>query len=226
MVIGNERYVAKWEGLTSATYDPHKITLPSGYRIRSFGFWREYLAIGTWLGTDITDFDSGRIFFWDGTADTYNFYIDVPEGGVNALLGTKGLLYIWAGYSGDLLVYQGGDSAQKVKKIPKMEEDKTIEIFPGAVNMWRTLVHYGVAGGGTSTAVEKGVYTWGSLNRNFSNSLGYDYPLSLGVRTGTNLKIGMVIADGQELLIGWQNENAFGVDKVALTNDPFSTATP
>ena len=225
LAIGNERYISKWEGLTSANYEPHQITLPSGYRVRCFGFWREYLAIGTWLGTNITDFDSGRIFFWDGTADTYNFYIDVPEGGINALLGTKGLLNIWAGYSGDLLVYQGGDSAQKVKRIPKIEEDKTIEIFPGAVNMWRTLVHYGVAGGGTSTAIEKGVYTWGSLNRNFQNSLGYDYPLSIDVRTGTNLKVGMVAAVGQELLIGWQNENAYGVDKVAITNDPFPTAT-
>ena len=225
MVIGNERYVAKWEGTASANYNNQQITLPSGHRVRAFGFWREYLAIGTWVGTNITDFDLGRIFFWDGTSDTFNFYIDVPEGGVNALLGTKGLLYIWAGYSGDMLVYQGGDSAQKVKRIPKIEEDKDIEIFPGAVNMWRTLVHFGVSGGGTTTAVEKGVYTWGSLNRNFTNSLGYDYPISTSTRTGTGLKIGMVMPVGQELLIGWQDGISYGVDKVALSNDPFSTAT-
>lgn len=225
LVIGNDRYVAKWEGLTSANYDPHAITLPSGYRIRCFGFWREYLAIGTWQGTSITDFDRGRIFFWDGTNETYNSYIDVPEGGVNALLGTKGLLYIWAGYSGDLLLYQGGDAAQKIKRLPKITTDKYVEIFPGAVSMWRTLVHFGVAGNSDSTVIEKGAYTWGSLNRNYQDALGYDYPLSLGTRTGTNLKVGMVTGVGQELLIGWQNENAYGVDAVTVSNDPFSEGT-
>ena len=190
------------------------------------GFWREFLAIGTWRGTNITDFDQGRIFFWDGTAETYNFFIDVPEGGVNSLLGTKGLLYVWAGYSGDMLVYRGGDAAQKIKKIPKIGDDisKSVEILPNATDMWRGMVTFGV-GDSTSTDVERGVYTWGSLNRIFPEGLAFDYPLSIGRQTGTGVKVGMVHPSGQNLFIGWQNSNAFGVDKVSLSNEPYSTAT-
>jgi hypothetical protein len=224
LAIGNERYVAKWEGLTSSTYYPHKITLPSGYRVRCFAYWREYLVIGTWKGTNIYDYNAGRAFFWDGTSDTYNFYIDIPEGGVNAMFGTKGYLYIWAGYSGDLLLYQGGDEAQKIKRLPNITTNKYVEVFPGAATMWKSLVHFGI-GNSDSTAIHKGVYTWGSLNRNYPASLGYDYPLSLGDTTSSSVKIGMVAASGQKLFIGWQNQNVYGIDEINVSNGPYQTAT-
>ncbi|RLC75675.1 MAG: hypothetical protein DRI61_14500, partial [Chloroflexi bacterium] len=222
LCIGNERYLATWD---ATTYTPHKLIFPSGHKVRCLGFWREYLAIGTWKGTNIYDYDEGRIFFWDGIADTYNFFIDVPEGGINAILGTKGLLYIWAGYSGDMLVYNGGDAAQKIKRLPKITRDKYVEVFPGAVSMWRSLVRFGVAGNSDSTEVEKGVYSWGSLNRNYQDSLTFDYPLSVETTTGTGIKIGMVKATGQDLLIGWKSGTAYGVDKVSVGNDPYSVGS-
>lgn len=225
LAIGNERYVAKWEGLTSSTYAPHKITLPSGYRVRCFAHWREYLAIGTWKGTNIYDYDSGRVFFWNGTSSTYDFYIDVPEGGINAMFGSKGYLYIWAGYSGDLLLYQGGDEAQKIKRLPNITTDKYVEVLPGAATMWRSLVHFGIAGNSDSTAIHRGTYTWGSLNRNYPASLGFDYPLSLGDTTSSSVKIGMVAASGQNLYVSWQNQNVYGVDKISVSNNPYTSAT-
>ncbi len=48
----------------------------------------------------------------------------MPEGGVNAVLGTKGDLYVWAGYKGQMLLYQGGDSAEQIKQVPKITVDK------------------------------------------------------------------------------------------------------
>lgn len=224
MYWGNGRYLAQWEGLTSSTYDPHRLTFPSGFRIRALAQWREFLVIGAWKGTSITDFDEGKMFFWDGTSEFHNFEVDVPEGGVNAMKGTKGLLHIIAGYQGDILTYAGGDAAQKIQRLPLLEEDKTIEIFPGAITMWKSILQIGVAGSSTSTKVERGVYGYGRLNRNYPNSLGADYPLSLGSQTSTNITTGMVKAVGQELLIGWKNNNTFGVDKVAIDNDPFAIA--
>lgn len=225
MVIGNERYVAKWAGTASANYEPHKLTLPSGYKVRCFAHWREYLAIGTWRGDSITDFDQGKIFFWDGILDTYNFYIDVPEGGVSAMIGTKGLLYIWAGYSGYMLLYQGGDRAEKIKRIPDIAEDDSLEMYPGAVNMWKSLVTFGVAGDSDSTTVHRGVYTWGSLNRNYEDALGFDYPLSLGDQTTSNVDVSCVFPSGQDLYIAWRSGANYGVDIISADNNPYSTAT-
>lgn len=83
LAIGNERYLATWDGVT---YNPHRLVFPSGYRVRCLGIWREYLVIGTSRGTNIDDFDQGRLFFWDGVSDTYNFSSPVPQGGVNAIM--------------------------------------------------------------------------------------------------------------------------------------------
>lgn len=222
MAIGNERYLATYDGLS---YDPHRLTLPAGYRIRSLAYWREYLCIGTWKGEAVTDYDEGKIFFWDGISDTYNFFIDVPEGSINAMQGSKGRLYIIAGYSSDLLLYMGGDSAQKIKRIPKVDISKYIEVYPGAMTMWRTLVHIGLAGQSDSDVVEKGVYTWGSLNRNYDDSLNYDYPLSTSTRADVNTRIGLVMSNGRKLIIGWNVGTAYGVDEVDPTGDCFTTGT-
>lgn len=219
LVIGNERYVATY---SATLYDPNALVLPAGYRVRCFGYFLEYLVIGTWKGTTITDFDSGRIYFWDGIAPTYNFYIDVPEGGINALLGTPNKLYLWAGYKGDLLAYQGGISAQKIKRVPLVGTG-TVEIYPGAVTMWSALLRFGV-GSSTSTNIQKGGYTYGSVNSRYPDSLTFDYPISTGNYLDT-VKIGLLATVGNKLLIGWQDNIGYGIDYVSTSNAPYSSAT-
>ncbi len=224
LAIGNERYLATLEG--GDVYDPHKLTLPSGYRIRCLSYWREYLAIGVWKTANTTptikDTEDGYIFFWNGTSSTYDYFITVPEGGINAMYGANDILYAMAGYNGDLVAYTGGGSAQKIKKIPGITPDTFVEFAPESMSMWRTLLRIGTDLNTDSTAIEKGVYSFGTLNRNYPHSFGFEHPLSLGTQTGTNVKTAMVFGAGQNLYIGWQNSNSFGVDKVAVSNDPYA----
>ena len=222
LVFGNERYVAKYE---APLYFPNQLVLPAGYIVRCFAYWREYLAIGVQQGANIYDNDIGRIYFWDGIAPTFNFFIDVPEGGINAMYGSKGNLFVWAGYQGNMLVYKGGDSAEKIKQVPKVTTDKYMEVYPGAVNMWKTLLRFGVAGNGDSTVIEKGAYTYGSTNSRYEDSLSYDYPISTGTLTGTTTKIGMLVTINKKLLIGWQDNTAYGVDYVDDANAVYPTGT-
>lgn len=220
LAIGNERYLATWDGIT---YSPHKLTLPSGYRIRCLGTWREYLAIGTTRGTNLSDFDQGRIFFWDGNATTYNFYIDVPEGAINCILSGDPLFFM-AGYSGDFLGYSGG-KAKKIRRMPKVTPGITLEFNRKAMAMWRALVHIGMCDNSTSTALERGVYSWGSLHAELPETLSFDYPLSLGVTTPADLDIGLLYPMGTKLFISWKKGIAYGVDSVSPSNAPFATAT-
>lgn len=219
LVFGNERYVGTYE---ATLYDPNYITLPAGYNVRCFGYYKEYLAIGTTKGNDITQQDSGRIYFWDGIASTYNFYVDVPEGGINALLGAKGKLYVWAGYQGDVLIYEGGDTTSQIKRVPLLEETKYLEIYPGAVTMYRMLVRFGVAGAGDTETVQRGVYTWGSQNVRYVDSLSYDYPVSTG-SVGSTVKIGLVMVFNKKLMIGYQDNVSYGVDYIDASNDSQAT---
>lgn len=220
LVIGNERYLAVWN---ASSFNPHRLKFPSGHRVRAFGVWNGYLAIGCMLGATISETEQGRIFFWDGFSDTYNDFIDVPEGGINAMLGSVGELHFIAGYQGDYLVYNGGRKARKKKRLPKITSAKEIEVYPGAMTMWQALMRIGVAGGGDSDVVEKGVYTRGSLNELYPESFSYDYPISTGNRLST-VKVGMTAAVGKKLLIGWQDGVAYGVDVVDPAGAPYPTA--
>lgn len=222
IAIGNGRYLATYNAIT---YTANKLTFPKGYTVRALARVGEYLAIGTWRGTSITSYDDGKIFFWDGISTTYNFFIDVPEGGINAMYGVNSSLYIWAGYKGDVLLYGvTSASAQKIKRLPKITADKYVEIFPGAVTMWNSLIHFGAAGNSDSSDIEKGVYSWGRLNLNYGNALGYDYPISTGNR-GSTVKVGFVLPVEKKLLIGWQDGIAYGLDSVTPGDSPFSTGT-
>lgn len=223
MVMGNERYLAKYEA--GNVFNPHRLTFPSGYRVRCLAYWREFIVIGCWKGTAITDYDDGRLFFWDGVSDTYNHSIPVPEGGVNAMFGTQDVLYLVAGYTGEILVYTGGGSATKFNKIPLLETGEYVEIAPGSMDMWRSNIHMGVNLNTDSSTVHKGVYSIGTSNSAYAPSLGFDFPTSLGDQTTSLVKVGMVFPSGQNLYIGRQNGNAFGIDSINPTNDVYSSGT-
>lgn len=217
LVFGNERYVGTYE---ATVYNPNKLTLSADMKVRCFGYWREYLAIGCYKGNNLTSYDQGRIYFWDGIASTFNFYIDVPEGAVNSLHGSRGQLYISAGYQGDILIYEGGDTARKIKRIPKIEIDKTLNMYPGAVTMWKALMRFGY-GYTNSSSVYQGVYTYGSTNYRYEDTLSYDYPISTGDTTNTDVQIGLTYPVGGKLLIGWKDGISYGVDYVDSSNDPY-----
>jgi hypothetical protein len=223
IVIGNERYVGKLEG--GGIFEPNHIILPSSYRVRCFAKWREYLAIGVTRGDAITDYDEGYIFFWDGTSDTYNFFVKVPEGGINALFTRKNTLYAIAGYQGKILAYNGGEGASIVHKIPGVDLDETLEIAPGAMTMWRGNIIIGGSLDTDSEEVYKGAYTYGKLNTSYPMSLGFEYSTSLGTQTDSDIKVGMVHPFGSELYMSWGQVGGYGLDKISITNDCFEEAS-
>lgn len=220
IVIGNGRYLAKYE---ATLYEPNKLVFGAGWRVRCFGYWQEYLAIGCMKGTNIYDYDQGRIYFWNGYSPMFDFYIDVPEGGVNALLGTRGQLYLWAGWHADLLVYEGGSSAKKLKEVPLLDPSEYAEVYPQAVAMWQANPRFGVAGNSNSSDINKAVYTWGSKNYNYPDTLTCDYPISTGNYLST-VKIGMILPFNKELLVAWQDNVSCGVDYINVTNAPYPAA--
>lgn len=222
VAVGNERYVATIE--PGVTYNPHRIVLPAGYRVRSLAFWGEYLAIGTWKGTTITDTDSGKIFFWNGTDDTFAEGLDVPEGGINSMYGTQGTLSVVAGYEGKFLQYTGGPKAYKTTQVPLQESIDYVEIAPGSMTMWRSLIRFGGSLNTNSTTLHQGIYAYGKLNENVqNNALGFD-ALSIGDQTSSSVKVGGVFPAGRKLYVGWQNGNVFGADLYDPDSDPYTTA--
>lgn len=217
--VGNGNQLSWWDG---SVWTLDRLTFPPGFNVRSIAVVDEYLAISTWKGTFVTQSEESYIFFWDGDAVTYNFFIKLEEGAVNSMIVNQGRLFGVVGSSGSL--YYLYPQLAKVDEIPKLETGKNIEVFPGAMTSYRNLVHIGVGGVVDSSTVYQGVYQRGSLNNNFPEALNFGYTISEGVAQGTNIAIGAVIGLGNNMFISWKNGiNNFGVDIVSKTNNPFTT---
>jgi hypothetical protein len=232
VAIGNERYVATWNG---AFFEPNLIAFPAGTHVRCFGTWGIYLAIGTWQeassGTpNVYDFATGKIYFWDGISLTYNFAIDVPEGQVNAIFGMDSDLYYFAGWKGDLMYYQGSWANQsgsfngtKIKRIPYIEQSSYVEVYPQAMANYQGLLYMGLGANTNSNTLPQGVYSWGALYPDYPKSLSFEHIISTGNK-GSSVSIGMVYPVQEKLLCSWSDGIAFGVDVVDPTAGKYHTS--
>jgi hypothetical protein len=222
LCIGNERYVATHDGIPgggNTNYHANKLTLPSGWKVRDLDSTGEYLAIVAWKGSTITDFEESMIFFWDGIASTYNFFIPVKEGVATSGVSEEGRFYYMT-TRGNLYMWNG--QVTKLQQIPNMTQQTYAEVFPDAMKMWQGLIRIGVGGSTDSSTVEQGVYTWGTKTITFPESLTYDYPISTGTRTATTLKISALGVRANTLFIAWDDNGTYGVDVVTTTAAPFA----
>lgn len=220
LVIGNERYLATWDG---GTFQPNLIAFPPGVHVRCLGTWGAYLVAGCWQeplsGTpNVYDFPKGVLYFWDGISLTFNFSIDVPEGQVNAIYGMDADLYYIAGWKADLMYYHGTFANQsgafngtKVKRIPYLERGSYIETYPSAMTMWQGLLYFGMGGASDSATFPRNIYSWGTIYPAYPQTLTSDYVISTG-NNGSSVNIGLVFPVGKKLLVGWKDGLAYGAD--------------
>lgn len=223
LCVGNERYVATWDGIpggTSDNYQANRIVLPAGWKVRDLESTGEYLAIVAWKGTSITDFDESMIFFWDGYSSTYNFFIPIKEGVVTSAVPLEGRLY-WITNRGDIFMWDG--TVTKLHTIPGLTQQTYVDVYPDAMRNFQGLIRIGVAGTTNSAVVEQGVYTYGTKTSAYPESLSFDYPISTGTRKATTLKIGALGVRGNTLFISWDDNGTYGVDVVTTTAAPFAT---
>lgn len=223
--ICNERYFATYSA--SAGYNPHTLVFPSNWRARCVELWDGFIAIGCTQGDSITDSDQGMIFLWDGVQTTYNDYIPIAEGGINAMKNYKGKLVISAGYRGEIIVIPGGskttDDTLK-KHVPKLNLGEYIEVMPKAMAVWQGLLRIGFSGTSNAVDVERGVYTYGQKLASSPIALTYDYPISTGTRASVDVRIGFLYPTGTKLISGWEDNLAHGTDVVDPGGTPFTTA--
>lgn len=213
LVVGNERYLAKWD---RATYEPNHITLPAGFEVRALAKFNEFLVAGCYKGATTQEAEEARLFFWDGIEDVFNFFTDVKIGAPNALINSKGELV--GVYGSDGSVYTGNEPFKDViDQVPKLTRGKYVEVYPGAITNFegRTLIGIGAATD-DSSGLEQGVYEVGRQQTQLPESFNFPHTVSTGTTQGTTLKIGMVKSMGTDLYIGWRDDTNYGVDKIAL----------
>lgn len=234
LAICNERYLSTFDGLLDAptdsdntetsSYTIHKLTLPAGYEQVCVAKFDEYIVAGCeYRGANPEDHTRGLLVFWDGTSASFNFFVEVHEGGVFWLLPIKNSLYFGAGLVGEVFLYAGGDYV-KVKRLPKTSTKKYVRSTWGCATIYQGLPTFGYSRLTDSADFHSGAYTWGSRDGTSPDALNFAWPISTGTLTGTTLQIGMTKGFGTDLFIGWRDGSSYGIDIVEPTNNPFPTA--
>lgn len=234
VVFGNGRYVSVWEPLSDVPanneWERHKIVLPPGYEVCGVTQWQEYLAIAAEkITTQVsgTQFQDGKIFFWDGIGRTYNFYIDVPEGSPYSLHSHEQVLKYVAG--GALYGYAGGRPV-KLKTFRGTDSefsdatDYTVN-YPYMMDVRHGVHLIGYPSYTTNQTLETGVYSYGQIDEDYPNSFGLNHSISAGQRFNTDgyLRLGCVRSFGDTLLISWKDGNgSHGIDVIDNYSDPYT----
>lgn len=212
LLIGHGRYVATIDDID--TWDIDRLKLPPGYFVRSITTTGGYAVIVATRGESISSSEEGLMVFWNGTSTTYDDYIPL-DGNPHAVIAHKNTLYPIIGLQPTIQQSQGG-SAESLITIPAVGDAKTAEVYPGAVALWQGRVFFGI-GGGTSTTVYRGIYSFGSKNVYTDKVLCPEISASHGTDRGTDVAITAVCKIGTTLRFAWTNGLTYGVDEVDLT---------
>lgn len=238
-LIGNGRYVAAYEPLqdnpTTADFNRHQLTFPPGFEVCGFAQKNLMVVIGCEKRSASGDFQEGALFFWDGTADTYNDWWPVPEGAPESLYSNANTVFFTA--SGALYQILSSDQPIKIRTIRNTSSEysgvtDTTHAYPNMMTVRRGVMLVGYPGVTTNQSLEHGVYSYGSISREYPMSWGYSYTTSNGniLNNGSNnLRIGMVQNYGDTLYISWRDDSVapqtYGVDIVNNSSAPASTFT-
>ncbi|MEO5499471.1 MAG: hypothetical protein ABIR46_03155 [Candidatus Saccharimonadales bacterium] len=228
ILIGNGNYLSVWEPLTDSDppnneFQRHRLTFPTGFEVCGIAVTDEFAVIACEKrSTDGTkDFQEGKLFTWDGTAQTYNQVIDVSGGSPEAIYTNDNYPYFIVNNA--LCAWPGGKNIVTVRTLANTDTAyrdavENTTVYPNMMTIRDNLLHLGFPSSTTNTAIEHGVYTWGSLEKNYPASFGYGYVASSMQDENTDpngdKKLGCVRNFGDEMYMSWKDGSSYGLDIV------------
>jgi len=122
MWIANGRYLGKFDGAND-TWDATKLDLGPDWEITAIFPTQNYIGVCAWkphaLGQQYRT--EARIFMWDGTSDTFNYWIPIIDNKIVAALNHQGIIYIWTQGMDSSAINFGYLAENRVKLIRKLE---------------------------------------------------------------------------------------------------------
>ncbi len=240
--ICNERYLSVWEPLqdtpSNLEWLRHRLDFGPGYRSIGLAVTDEFLVISCEKRSTSTtkDFQEGRLYFWDGLSETYSFFIEVQEGSPEGLYTYQNIVYMII--NGALYVWPGGKQLIKLRTLLNTDTEftniaDTTRVYPNVMGVRRNVLVFAYPSLTSSTTMEHGVFSYGSVDKNFPASFGYNYVISTGTRlyNGVNaLRIGCVRSFGDSLYISWRDDTQasgfkYGLDVVNNSSTPAQTGS-
>lgn len=212
LLVGHGRYVGVVDDL--GTWDADRIVLPPNYVVRSIFRAGSLAVILADYGSSIFNSEEGMAFLWDGTSQQYNAFFPI-DGNPHAGIYHHNKIIIIAGQQPDIIESLGG-IGQVVKSIPNVGDGKTAEVWPGAIDIWQKMIHFGISDG-TSTTVLRVVRNWGARNARFPDVLNPEFPVTTGTLTGTSLQITALKRIGTTIRYAFKEGSTYYIAEVDTT---------
>lgn len=241
LCIGNGPYLSTYDfsndaNPTNGQWVRHGLTFKLGYEVCGTTTNNQYLVIGVERRSKSAshNFQDGALYFWSGSNQSQaDFVIDIPMGAPYGLQTFNNVTYFVV--AGSLYAWSGGQTVLKVRKLAYQNTDytnvtDTTLVAPNMMAIRYNLLMIGYPSSTTNIAIDYGVYTWGSVELMYPNSLGFSYALSNGVLNNntdgnTNLQIGCVYNFVDTMYTPWKYTDSnsvthFGVDLINNSSTP------
>lgn len=229
-LIGNGNYLAVWEPLSpenppNSEFQRHRLTFPDGFEVCGIATTDEFAIIAC----EKTLTNEGKLFLWDGIGQTYNQIVNVSGGSPQSIFTYNNYPYFFV--NGALCAWLGGKNVVQIRLMSNLSSDYTdttdvTRAYPNMMTVRDNLLHMGYPSTTTNEGIEHGVYTWGTLNKDYPASFGYSYVISTGTIQNTlgTLKLGCVKNYGDALFMSWKDGSNYGLDLVDSYSDPAPVA--
>jgi len=204
MYVGDGNLLAELDSLM--TWTANKLTIFGDEYIRSITFGGTMMRL---FANKSNNIDSGHKYYWNGTAAAYNervpltqiIHVATNDGKEDYVIaGLRPYLYLSSGY--DLI---------DLKRIPQVADNTKCYFSPNSMCYYDKLLVLAPAASGTTATIGRGAWTYGRENKNYPDSLNFDYPTSNDNATD---EIGCVHNAAGVLYISWKNGTSYGIDAV------------
>jgi hypothetical protein len=220
LCIGNGNWLATYDFSNDAKpantqFQRHRLQFKHGFEVCSMTTNNQYLVIGLERRSSNSsrNFQDGQLVFWSGANQANpDFIIDIPMGAPYGLQTFNNVTYFIC--AGSLFAWSGGQTVIKVRKLAYQNTDylnavDTTIVSPNMMAIRYNLLLLGYPSTTTNVNINYGVYSWGSVEVMYPNSLGLSYALSNAImnnNTGgiSNLKIGCVYNFVDSMYVPWQ----------------------
>lgn len=207
LFIGDGKYVAKLDSF--GVFTGNRLSIFADEIVVGLTFNGANLRITSRRTTSVP---YGRVYLWDCISDDYNQFFTIKGLAPHAVIEKSNLDYIIAGNKPVLLASAGLDY-QVIQELPGFDNNDSATFNHNTMTASESLIYFGACESGTNT-INRGVWSYGAKNKNFTQCLGNEFTTSNSSSTDV---VGSVHYSGGKIYTGWKNGSTYGIDVVDNT---------